>query len=94
MENLRRRWPRLFGAHITATKNVKQGYPLSQLAFRMMTRKTQDVRYCNAGSTDVGSPGDGQLPEAAGVNFNCVSNWTVIEMSFFYDAAHGETKRL
>src|SRR5580692_13043699 len=28
------------------TENVKQGYPRSQLTFRKMTRKTQDVPYC------------------------------------------------
>jgi hypothetical protein len=48
-ENVRERRPRFlirFDAHDTAIKNVKQGYPLSQLAFGEMTRKTQGVRYC------------------------------------------------
>ena len=49
MGTARERRPRCHrrcNANEAAIKNVKQGYPLSQLAFRAMTRKTQDVRYC------------------------------------------------
>jgi len=51
MRGARERIPQGFwrcNAHEAAIKNVKQGYPRSQLAFRVMTRKTHDVPHCKA----------------------------------------------